>query len=242
MFRCFLVGKNGKIAFLSLGTPVHKDDFCALHAGIVSQGEEDEDEPVAARTRSKAVAQTMTSEQGCVKTFFAHRNHTTGCYVRVVGYCLPILSGLLVFARPCGVIVHLSEMVQGESTHDVAQGLFELHQRGLVMETCVYDNACHLDQSIVKNTPHLKFLDFAIDRFHAVCICPITYKVCMWRAQVNHKCTGYEADRLPGLIGVNTEVCEQLFKWLSRCVSVRCMLNCHHIHNFQVPFRLRSYE
>lgn len=79
-----------------------------------------------------------------------------------------LYSGLLVFARPCGVIIHVEEMVQGESTHDVAHALYELHDRGCNMDVCVYDNACHLDTTIVKNVPSLRFLEFAIDRFHQV--------------------------------------------------------------------------
>ena len=111
--------------------------------------------------------------------------------------------------------MHLAELVQHESTHEVLQVLCDLHDRGVLFpfpcpatclrenlfagvhfDVCVYDNACHLDQAAARNTTQLPAVSIAIDRFH----------------QSNHKCSGYEASRLHQLINVNSESCEQLFR------------------------------
>ena len=34
--------------------------------------------------------------------------------------------------------------------------------------------------------------------------------------QVNHKCTQWRADNIPTMYGVNSEVCEQIFRWTSK--------------------------
>lgn len=98
-------------------TPAKGLQFCNVHGG--SDGEsEDADtpfEPVARRTRGQQV-ERVVSPDGCLKEFPVVRGHTTG---------------VLVFARPCGVVVHLKELVMAESTHEVLHELWELYQRGV---------------------------------------------------------------------------------------------------------------
>lgn len=64
--------------------------------------------------------------------------------------------------------MHLDEMIQRESTCDVARVQFDMHDSGMCMEVYIYDNACHLDAAVVRNVPSLKFLEFASHHFHKV--------------------------------------------------------------------------
>ena len=43
--------------------------------------------------------------------------------------------------------------------------------------------------------------------------------------EVNHKCTKYNTDNIPALDSVNTEVCAQLFVWLSRFKYIAPTMN-----------------
>ena len=76
------------------GTPLRKSHYCGLNE--VGSDEDSDDEPVATRTRSKAVQQTMTSEAGCVNVFYAHKNQTTGFifYVFFLKFCIRRIVGL----------------------------------------------------------------------------------------------------------------------------------------------------
>ena len=67
---------------------------------------------------------------------------------------------------------------------------------GLRYDYVIYDNACHLDQSAVRNAPYLHGVEFVIDRCHAI----------------NHKYSQYRAEDQADLAGVNSETCEQLFR------------------------------
>lgn len=70
----------------------------------------------------------------------------------------------------------------------------------------------------MNSTTSLQGVSFAIDR--CVLLAAKGHKVCSVCHshrfhEVNHKCTEYSADRLEGLVGVNSEAAEQLFRWLS---------------------------
>lgn len=68
---------------------------------------------------------------------------------------------------------------------------------GLRFDYCIYGTACHLEQSAVLNAPFMGGTVFVIDRFH----------------EVNHKPTNFRAEQYSELAGVNSEVCEQVFKY-----------------------------
>ena len=181
-------------------------------------------EPIAHRTRAGALAQpnytyveTVTSPAGCTKQYIRRTGHT---------------AGILVVTRPCGVIVHMQELIQAEGTHEVLQCLYDLHDRGvcptiftiftsepsgLYFTTCIYDNACHLDRTMQANVHGLEGVQFAIDR--CVFLCRSHFP--SWYApnsfhESNHKCTGNRLSSIEGMQGVNSEAAEQLFRWISR--------------------------
>lgn len=109
-------------------TPKLKSEFCGEHGGADADSETEEkrelEEPVASRTRLRVdVARGVPpleiemhrSAEGCEKQYFLRKGHTVG---------------ILVITRPCGVIVHMQELVQAEGTHEVLQALYDLrHQR-----------------------------------------------------------------------------------------------------------------
>ena len=84
------------------------------------------------------------------------------------------------FSRPCGVVVHVKELVQAESTHEILHELWVLRTRGMCPCPCslsptftlglnfdigVYDAACQLG-AVAKNYPMLlPGVQFGIDRY-----------------------------------------------------------------------------
>lgn len=99
-------------------TPQRGQDMCGVHGGRDGDSEDLDIpfEPIAKRTRGQQT-ERIISPEGCSKEFPIVRGHTTG---------------VLVFARPCGVVVHLKELIMAESTHEVLHEVWELHQRGVL--------------------------------------------------------------------------------------------------------------
>lgn len=106
-------------------------------------------------------------------------------------------SGVLVAMRPCGVVVALRELLLHESTHETLHFLWKLSQRVRV-DVAVYDNACKLCQC-ARKAGILETIKFVVDRFH----------------QKGHKCTAYNANDCCAMRDVNSQICEQCFRWVS---------------------------
>ena len=115
-------------------TPRVGSDFCDMHGGEKadsdSESARDAVEPVSSRTRLRVdiangvpplQKEVVTSAEGCEKTYFHRKGHTVG---------------ILVVTRPCGVVVHMQELVPAEGTHEVLQALYDLHQLG-VYDLCI---------------------------------------------------------------------------------------------------------
>jgi len=134
-------------------------------------------------------------------------------------------AGIFVIVLNCGIIVSIESLYGAESLSQVymhVTGLYEKH--GEVLPTDFgYDDGCHL-RRFAELRQHINALasDFwlkvgqyiFVDRFH-------------WK---NHKkshayCTNHcNPNKNRRIVGANTEVCEQTFRWFSRHkYSVNCM-------------------
>ena len=120
-------------------------------------------------------------------------------------------GGVLVMAKPCGVIVSMAEIFGGESVSQVAEVIEYYLQNCATSDTkcLVYDDACHLKRHVDCRHvyPLLQKLDMKIDRFH--------FK--------NHTDVWCKENMDPMksifLKHVNTEVMEQIFSWVKGFVT-----------------------
>ena len=118
-------------------------------------------------------------------------------------------GGVLVMAKPCGIVVDVNEIFGGESTIHVAEmieSLLEISTSKDDIEVVLYDDACHLKRHVDcrcdRFYPHLKKCDMRVDRFH-------------FPNHVDPWCkANMDPSKCPLLKGVNSEVMEQLFSWL----------------------------
>jgi len=124
------------------------------------------------------------------------------------------LTGILAVAKPCSIVVEVKELFGSESKSQVYAHLHELLLKATVkdIETICYDDACHLKKFAQNKTrclltatsQRMAKMTMVVDRFH------FKNHVDSWCKQ---NCNPYSSDDLQE---VNTEVCEQLFAWLSR--------------------------
>ena len=124
-------------------------------------------------------------------------------------------GGVLVMAKPCGIIVSLVEIFGGESVSQVAEVIEDYLENCLVKPRClVYDDACHLKRHVDCRMvyPLLQQEEMKIDRFH------FQNHVDSWCRQ------NMDPSKSIFLKDVNTEVMEQIFAWIKGYVpSLRYM-------------------
>lgn len=132
-------------------------------------------------------------------------------------------AGILVTERPCSIVVDVKEIFGSESKSQVYAHLHNLFESPSMEKTTTicYDDACHLKRFVQnplrsKNTKiaeKLNRLEIVCDKFH--------FK--------NHTDTWCKKNcnpmKSPNLQNVNTEVCEQLFSWLSRFSRITKHMN-----------------
>jgi hypothetical protein len=142
-------------------------------------------------------------------------------------------AGILAGIWPCGKIALVSELFGTESISQVYAALHTfLYQNAdsvTDLDTICYDDGCHLKKYASKRadlTQTLKKIssyNIVIDKMH------FKGHVDEW---CHTHCNPYQLDHLNG---IDTEVCEQSFSWLSRYARItRHMNTCHFlcdIHN-----------
>ncbi|XP_019627743.1 PREDICTED: uncharacterized protein LOC109472414 [Branchiostoma belcheri] len=158
-----------------------------------------------------------------------------------------ITAGVLAFIRPCNIIVSLNELFGSESKTQVYGHLHNLMSKKEMEKTgfVIYDDACHLrkfarNPSRAQTTPTTKKLasiEILVDRMHM-------------RGHIDPWCKrNCGTGRFRDLDKVNTEVCEQVFSWLSRYKRMTKHMNKErfmffllyiaHLHNMR-EVKLRS--
>jgi hypothetical protein len=133
-------------------------------------------------------------------------------------------AGILVAIFGCGIHINFTEMVRSESLTLVKE-LIEKTNKAVEksLEFCIYDNGCHLSESIKKthaSNEYVKDIICAIDRFHIK----------------NHKrqvCrTEFCCDKYPKLSNLNSQVCEQSFSHLAKYKHMVKHMNKNHFKFF----------
>ena len=127
-------------------------------------------------------------------------------------------GGILVMAKPCGVIVAIAEIIGGESVTQVATVIEDYLTKSSSRTKCLlYDDACHLSKHVRCRCvyPLLANLEMKIDKFH--------FK--------NHTDSWCIENMNPNdsqfLKDVNTEVMEQIFSWFKGfSSSLKYMKSC----------------
>lgn len=108
----------------------------------------------------------------------------------------------------CGLILGFNELITSESRTDVIEflkNLFTITERAY--EYCLYDNGCHLSESIQANLAHnniLKDLKCYIDKFHL-------------KNHVRTCCkTIYNPYNQTEIADIDTQICEQKFGTINK--------------------------
>ena len=160
--------------------------------------------------------------------------------------------GILVGTKPCGTVVLFDELYGSESLTQVYGNLVEYlaklseESRNNLRHIC-YDDACHFwkfckNMNKKKSNEFTKFLSeipMSIDKFH-------------FRNHVDtccrQNCDPYKARELDG---VNTESCEQTFKWVNKFTAVKSMSGprfwmfftiLFDLHNLSIQGKLIRYK
>lgn len=132
-------------------------------------------------------------------------------------------AGILVMERPCGIVINVNELFGSESKSQVYAHIHNLLEKPQFDQTSVicYDDACHLKR-FAQNPIRCSKTDIAsricemeilCDRFH-------------FKNHVDGWCRTYcNPLKSETLKGVNTEVCEQLFSWLSKFSHISKHMN-----------------
>lgn len=125
--------------------------------------------------------------------------------------------------RPCGIVINVNELFGSESKSQVYAHIHNLLEKPQFDQTSVicYDDACHLKR-FAQNPIRCSKTDIAsricemeilCDRFH-------------FKNHVDGWCRTYcNPLKSETLKGVNTEVCEQLFSWLSKFSHISKHMN-----------------
>eukprot|EP00111_Clytia_hemisphaerica_P005748 TCONS_00016667-protein len=132
-------------------------------------------------------------------------------------------AGVLVMAKPCGIVVNIKELFNCESISQVYGHLHDLLSQDEYqsINCIVYDDACHLlkysknpvRKDDTNTSKRIATLEMKIDRFH------YRNHVDPWCRRV---CNPKTSDHLAG---VNTETCEQLFSWFSKYAPMTKHMN-----------------
>lgn len=132
-------------------------------------------------------------------------------------------AGILVMERPCGVVLDVKELFGSESKSQVYAHIHNLLSKTAFSKTSVicYDDACHLKkfaQNPVRSTQtalaaRITGMQILCDRFH------FKNHIDGWCRQHCNPLTS------ANLQNVNTEVCEQLFSWLSKFSAITKHMN-----------------
>eukprot|EP00058_Branchiostoma_floridae_P001186 XP_002586674.1 hypothetical protein BRAFLDRAFT_105480 [Branchiostoma floridae] len=159
-----------------------------------------------------------------------------------------ISAGVLAFIKPCNIILGLHELYLAESKSQVYGHLHSLLSRSEMGKTeyIIYDDACHLRKfarnparaDATETTRRLANMEMLVDRMHM-------------RGHVDPWCKKHCGTwRFEDLDLVNTEVCEQVFSWLSRFNRMTKHMNQHrfmffllyisHLHNVREELKLSS--
>lgn len=132
-------------------------------------------------------------------------------------------AGILVMERPCGVVVNIKELFGSESKSQVYAHIHNLLENPAFNSTSTicYDDACHLkkfaqnplrcDQTAV--AARINGMEIICDRFH------FKNHIDAW---CRKNCNPLDSANLKL---VNTEVCEQLFSWLSKFSAITKHMN-----------------
>ena len=120
-------------------------------------------------------------------------------------------------AKPCGIIVAMTEILGGESVTQVAE-VIECYLQDFMsssIKCLLYDDACHLRKHVDCRSlvyPNLQNLTMKIDRFH-------------FKNHIDSWCKNHmNPAHCQILDRVNTSVMEQIFAWIKGYVpSLRYM-------------------
>lgn len=153
--------------------------------------------------------QQRTMRCGTEKSKHRAKNHRT--------------AGILAIAKPCSVVVEVKELFGSESKTQVYAHLHELLQKPSMdsIESICYDDACHLKKfaqnpvrsSLTEISERLATMEMVCDKFH------FKNHTDSW---CKRNCNPYDSSILQN---VNTEVCEQLFSWLSKFAPITKHMN-----------------
>ena len=115
-------------------------------------------------------------------------------------------GGILVMAKPCGIILHASEIFGAEAISTVAESIEKtLQDVSNKIQWLIYDDACHLCKHCRNRLnvyPNINKCGMKVDRFH------FDNHVDPW-CKLN-----MNPDDCPDLDDVNTMVMEQTFSWI----------------------------
>ena len=134
-------------------------------------------------------------------------------------------GGILVMAKPCGIIVSLDEIFGGESVSQVAEVIESyLENCGYEPQCIVYDDACHLKRHVGCRHvyPMLEKVEMRIDRFH-------------FQNHVDPWCiANMDPSKSLFLKNVNTEIMEQIFAWVKGYASSLRYMNSYNLKFFML--------
>jgi len=132
-------------------------------------------------------------------------------------------AGILVMERPCGVVLDVKELFGSESKSQVYAHIHNHLSKTAFSKTSIicYDDTCHLKKfahNPVRSTQtavasRIAEMEILCDRFH------FKNHIDVWCRQ---HCNPHTSENLQN---VNTEVCEQLFSWLSKFGSITKHMN-----------------
>ena len=129
--------------------------------------------------------------------------------------------GILLGMAPCGIVRIVSELFGSESISQVYGIVIEYISKiidKIELEVLVYDDVCHLvafalNQVLLSINPTTEFfagLTFAIDQFH-------------FPNHVDENChNNFNPSKKPELNGVNTVICEEMFKDINTQAAKAC--------------------
>ena len=134
--------------------------------------------------------------------------------------------GLLIGAYPCGIVPLFDELYNSEGiaqVHGILTEYLATVSEKEKLEYIIYDDACHLvkysqNEKVSERSKTTKFLSerkFVIDRFH-------------FRNHIDPYChENCDPNEVPELRGMNSEICEQLFRGINEKKNCKGMNEPH---------------
>ena len=132
-------------------------------------------------------------------------------------------GGILVMARPCGIIISMNESVCQVS--EVIEFYLQNNKCAANTKCMIYDDACHVRRHVDSKSrvyPKLKELDMRIDRFH------FQNHTDPWCRQ------NMDPAKSPFMKNVNSEVMEQIFAWVKGFVPALRYMNSFNFNFFML--------